>query len=115
MPIRIRLTVWYTAVLAALVVCLGLAVYAVLSFSLTRQRDRTLAETADEVIGASRVRVLQDVRVVTVPELDVFRASNVYVQVWDAQRNLISQSGNLASFREPLDAQRIDSATQQTR
>jgi heavy metal sensor kinase len=115
MPIRIRLTVWYTAVLAALVVFLGSAVYTVLSISLTRQVDRTLAETADEVLRASRVRILQDVQVVTIPELDVFRASNVYVQVWDADSSLISQSRNLGSFTEPLDDVEIDSAEQVTR
>jgi heavy metal sensor kinase len=115
MPIRIRLTVWYTAVLALLVVALGLTVYAVLSISLTRQVDRTLAETADEVLRASRVRILQDVRVVTIPELDVFRASNVYVQVWDAEGSLISQSRNLGSFAGQLDAEQLDSSTQVTR
>lgn len=104
MSIRARLTVWYTAVLAALIVLLGGAIYAVLAFSLTRQIDQTLAQTAEEVLRASRVRIIQDVRVLTIPELDVFRASTVYVQVWDLDKNLISQSRNLGTFDQALDA-----------
>ena len=115
MSIRTRLTVWYTAVLAALVLVLSVSVYALLAISLTLQIDRTLADTADEVLRASRVRILQDVRVVSIPELDVFRASNVYVQVWDQEQKLVSQTRNLGSFADPLDSQQLGADSQGTR
>lgn len=115
MSIRTRLTVWYTAVLAALVIAFGVAVYAILSLSLSRQIDQSLVDTAAKVLEASRVSRVQDVRIVTIPELDVFRASGVYVQVWQAGGALVTQSSNLGSFRDPLDAHALTGETQVTR
>ncbi|MBI3762436.1 MAG: HAMP domain-containing protein [Chloroflexi bacterium] len=114
MSIRARLTVWYTAVLAALIVLLGAGVYAILAFSLTRQIDQTLSQTAEEVLRASRVRIVQDVRVLAIPELDVFRASAVYVQVWDLDNHLVSQSRNLGTFGQSLDGAGLGQEAQVT-
>ncbi len=102
MSIRTRLTLWYTAVLAIFIVVLGIIVYAVLAFNLVAGLDRTLRDTANQVISTARVRPFFDVQVVTIPELDVF-GSNVYIEVLDADKELVSKSGNLQRFTRPLD------------
>ncbi len=102
MSIRTRLTVWYTAVLAIFIVALGIIVYAVLAFNLTAGLDRTLSDTANQVIGSARVRPFLDIQVITLPELDVF-GSNVYIEVLDREGTIARQSANLQRFARTLD------------
>ena len=102
MSIRTRLTLWYTAVLAIFIVALGVIVYAVLAFNLTAGLDRTLSDTANQVIGSARVRPFLDIQVITLPELDVF-GSNVYIQVLDREGSIARQSANLQRFARTLD------------
>ena len=102
MSIRTRLTLWYTAVLAIFVAALGLIVYAVLAFNLTAGLDRTLQDTANQVVGSARVRPFFDVQVITLPELNVF-GSNVYIEVVDQDGQIARKSANLQSFTHALD------------
>jgi two-component system OmpR family sensor kinase len=96
--LRARLTLGYTAVLAAVLLLLGAAVYLLMSRSLTGQVEQTLAQTADDVLRASR----RDIRGITLPPLDL--TANVYVQIWDPQGQLRVESANLMSMETPLDA-----------
>jgi heavy metal sensor kinase len=99
--LRIRLTVWYTVVITAVLVLFGSVVYLLVSQSLLDQAQNTLLETADDLLRASR----RDVRGITLPPLDL--TANVYVQVWDARSNLLVESANLMSMGDPLDAARL--------
>ena len=102
MSIRTRLTLWYTSVLAIFIIVLGTIVYAVVAFNLIAELDRTLNDTAGQVISAARVRPLFDVQVITIPELDVF-GSNVYIEVIDTNGQIASRSANLQRFSLLLD------------
>jgi two-component system OmpR family sensor kinase len=102
MSIRTRLTLWYTAVLAIFVVALGIIVYTVLAFNLTAGLDRTLSDTANQIVSSARVRPFLDVQVITIPELDVF-GSNVYIEVLDREGKIARQSANLQHFARTLD------------
>ena len=102
MSIRTRLTFWYTSVLAIFIVVLGTIVYAVLAFNLVAGLDRTLHDTANQVISTARVRPLYDIQVITIPELDVF-GSNVYIEVIDSDKQLARKSANLQRFARTLD------------
>lgn len=97
MNLRARLTIWYTVVLAAVLLAFGAAVYLLLSRSLTVQIEQTLSQTADEILRASR----RDMRGITLPALDL--TANVFVQVWDAAGDLRVESANLMSMDQPLD------------
>jgi signal transduction histidine kinase len=99
--LRIRLTVWYTVVVTAVLVLFGSVVYLLVSQSLLDQAQNTLLETANDLLLASR----RDVRGITLPPLDL--TANVYVQVWDARGNLLVESANLMSMGDPLDAARL--------
>lgn len=102
MSIRTRLTLWYTAVLAIFIVALGIIVYTVLAFNLTAGLDRTLSDTANQVVSSARVRPFLDVQVITIPELDVF-GSNVYIEVLNREEQIARQSANLQRFSRILD------------
>jgi two-component system OmpR family sensor kinase len=102
MSIRTRLTLWYTAVLTVFIVGLGVVVYVVLAINLSAGLDRTLSDTANQVVSSARVRPFFDVQVITIPELDVF-GSSVYIEVLDRDGKIARQSANLQRFARTLD------------
>jgi heavy metal sensor kinase len=102
--LRTRLTLWYTAVLALVLVAFGGAVYTLLSLSLVRQIDTTLNIAADEIRMAFR----RDVEGIHLPPMALDLTANVYVQVWDAEGNLIAT--NISVAQEPFDPDRLAEA-----
>lgn len=114
MSLRARLTLAYSAVLAGVLLVFGAALYLILSFSLIIQIDQTLARSAEEILRTSRVTTQRDLRILTLPSLQ-FAASNVYVQVWNAEGTLIASSSNMGAFEQPLDALSLQKPTQQFR
>ncbi|MCX6069285.1 MAG: ATP-binding protein [Chloroflexi bacterium] len=104
MTLRTRLTLWYTAVLALVLVAFGGAVYTLLSLSLVRQIDTTLNIAADEI----RLAFRRDVEGIHLPPMALDLTANVYVQVWDTEGNLIAT--NISVAQEPFDPDRLAEA-----
>jgi two-component system, OmpR family, sensor kinase len=102
--LRTRLTVWYTGVLALVLVAFGGAVYSLLSLSLIRQIDSTLDIAADEI----RLAFRRDVAGFHLPPMALDLTANVYVQVRDTEGNLIAT--NISVAREPFDGARLGEA-----
>lgn len=110
MNLRQRLTLWYTLVLAAVLLLFGTAVYFILSYSLTRQIDQLLEDTADEILLVRRESVYGlPIEMAFIPPL----GSTVYAQVWDRHGRLVSFSANLGEYARPLDPQNL-SVTEKT-
>jgi len=103
MPVRVRLTLWYAAVLAAVLLVFGVAIYSILGYVLISDVDRRLNETAQRVLTATRVRPLPNVYLVELPELDVFSSSGIYIQVMDAEGVVHRRSANLGAATLPTD------------
>src|ERR1051325_3692327 len=103
MTLRLRLTLWYSIVLAGIIFLFGVAVYAILVNSLTRQIDLSLRNAADEINRAISINRVLDFQVVTIPQLDRFGTSSVYVQVWKTDSTLFVESQNLGTYADPLD------------
>jgi two-component system OmpR family sensor kinase len=102
--LRARLTIWYTGVLALVLLAFGLAVYALLSLSLVRQIDTTLNIAADEI----RLAFRRDVEGIRLPPMALDLTANVYVQVWDTEGNLVVQ--NVSVAETPFDPGGLDEA-----
>jgi two-component system OmpR family sensor kinase len=102
--LRARLTLWYTGVLALVLLAFGLAVYALLSLSLVRQIDTTLNIAADEI----RLAFRRDVEGIRLPPMALDLTANVYVQVWDTEGNLVVQ--NVSVAETPFDPGGLDEA-----
>src|SRR5512136_2786894 len=104
MSIRLRLTLWYSTVLAVLLLVLGGGIYALLVRSVQTSIDTQLAATADQILGASRVRAFSNILQVDVPEqLDLFRAPDVGVVVVDNSHTVVRQSRNVGTQTQPFD------------
>ena len=115
MSIRLRLTLWYSFVLAVLLIALGVGIYTILSNSLRSNIDAQLAETADQILRASEVRQFSDILQVDVPEeLDIFRASGVGVVVIDNQHTVVRKSRNVGAFSDAFDPDGLSLVTPQT-
>jgi signal transduction histidine kinase len=104
MSIRLRLTLWYSAVLAVMMIVLGGGIYALLVRNIHSSIDSQLSSTADQILGASRVRTFSNILQVDVPpDLDMFRAPGVGVVVLDATHNVVQKSQNVGVFSQPFD------------
>lgn len=121
MSIRLRLTFTYSIVLVVILLVFSATVIAILHWALLDSVDRTLDQTVEEVVrnieGPSVELSLQGQPTLTFelpPQLDVFRASNVFVQVWTNDGRLTSNSSNMGNYTTPLDEDAL-SALEQTR
>ena len=100
MTLRLRLTLWYSAVLAVIIALFGGVVYGLTVWILYRQIDTTLYKTADSIIHDSRLDTA--LNILAIPEIDRFGAPGVYVQIWKPNRVWYASSQNL-HYRDPLD------------
>jgi two-component system OmpR family sensor kinase len=96
--LRLRLTIWYTAVLAAVLILFGTIVYISLNLSLTLDIEETLNRTADEILAAGRV---QDDLAITLRALDL--TTNVYLQFLGVRGEILWQSNNAPNLQGPFD------------
>lgn len=98
MTLRARLTLWYGAVLAGVLILFGATVYALLSYSLISQTDTSLEQTAETIRTAFR----RDVEGIHLPPLVLDMTSSVYVQIWKEDGEFYAQ--NIAVPETPFDA-----------
>jgi signal transduction histidine kinase len=115
MTLRLRLTFWYSAVLAVIIAMFGMVIYGLTVFTMTRQIDSTLTGTAYSVIRASRLQSMSDVQLLAIPPLDRFGATRIYVQVWQPNLTLVAASDNLGGYKSPLDADALKTPNQSAR
>ncbi len=118
MTIRTKLILWYSGLLATLILLFGIGVFAVTRWTLVNAIDSTLAATAEQVINNSTAYPLsqfggREEILIRLPPLDIFRASGVLVQVWGNVRGdepkLEDWSANLGDYRRPLDSSTLGS------
>jgi len=109
MTLRFKLILWYVGLLGVILIVFGAALYAVTRWALLNTIDASLVETADLVIDNSNVYDHAEFGASTtriqLPELDLFRASGVLVQVWELTDPplLAGQSNNLDNYPSPID------------
>jgi len=101
------LTLWYVALLGVVLLTFSIAFYSVLKFSLTSEVDRVLQDRARQVVaGIQTQNNLFDILrtgIINVPELDVFSSRSIFIQVLNAQGEVIRASPNLMGNHLPLD------------
>jgi signal transduction histidine kinase len=108
MSIRLRLTLWYSAVLAVMLIVLGGGIYALLVRNVHSSINGQLTSTADQILSASRVRAFSNILQVDVPqELDLFRAPGVGVVVLDINHNVVQRSQNIGPFSTAFDPEAL--------
>ncbi|MDM8518994.1 HAMP domain-containing sensor histidine kinase [Anaerolineales bacterium HSG6] len=114
MPIRTRLTLWYTVLLGVTLLFFSLTLYSVLRYSLHAQIDSTLSDRAQQVgkvIESQQIYVSQD-GTVYLPQFDVllnvFASPAIYIQVIAADGEVVVSTLNLGQQRFPYDDNVLD-------
>lgn len=100
MTLRARLTLWYTAVLAAVLLLFGTIVFFTLTLNLINQIEESLNQVADEVLVTLAGGMPDDVAI-TLRALDL--TSQVSVQILRSNGDILWQSSNASSEAEPFD------------
>lgn len=110
MSIRIRLTLWYTAVLAGILLIFGVAIYRIFTLSLDSELNRTLEQVALDLQGVDTGEppVFSAGQRIDIPRLDTFSLSTIYVQAWSVQGTLQAWSDSIAGYPRPLDPKALE-------
>ena len=112
MSIRLRLTIWYVGLLTGLLIGFNLLVYSVLSIGLKAEAERTIqgrAQVVSTFIQEENDPLFLLVSgMVTLPPIDVFSSSDVYVQIIWPDGSIVSRSDNLGTQQLPVDMQHLE-------
>ena len=101
--LRAKLTLLYSTLLGGVLLLFGVAVYALVNFTLIGQIDQLLNDTAQEILESARVDSVGELTILHLPRLNM--TTNVYVQVWDRGGRLIASSLDRDEFPAALDTQ----------
>lgn len=101
MPLRVRLTIFYTSVLGVVFILFGIAVYATISIVLTQQIDNTLEKTVADIFKLARFDSEGQFGLLVPISFD----PRVVVQVWDLDGNLLAATTN--ELETPLDEKNL--------
>jgi two-component system OmpR family sensor kinase len=115
MSIRLRLTLTYSIVLGVILLVFSITVSAALYWTLLSSVDESLDSTVSEIvsnIAPPRLQLAPSGELSLLfrlpPELDIFRASTSYVQIWRDDGTLSSASDNIAGYGQPLDPEALN-------
>ncbi|MCL5960522.1 MAG: HAMP domain-containing histidine kinase [Chloroflexi bacterium] len=97
MSIRLRLALWYSGLLAAVLVAFGLVLYLTMSNHLNDSVDVAVSQTAKHIQAS--ITITSDSASprgkVTSPPIDEFASHDVYVQIFAKNGELIAASANV--------------------
>src|SRR5581483_11019078 len=104
--LRLRLTLFFTVVLAASLLGFSALLYVLLERALDADIDHTIASKAEDVARTSRIRGEFPVRPrrIRLPHIDAFAAPEIYIQLLDPEGQVLDRSANLGEHQLPLTA-----------
>lgn len=114
MSIRWRLTVRFTGILLAILLVLGSFIYLLMQYSLMSQLERELDVKADEVLKSTKVVSTLPffLRQIVLPDVEVFAAPDVYLQVVIQDGEIVARSQNLGAYSLPINAGTLEKVFQ---
>ncbi|HLI27287.1 MAG TPA: HAMP domain-containing sensor histidine kinase [Chloroflexota bacterium] len=106
MSLSVRLTLWYTAITALVLLAATAIVYLAVAGNLQRDLDADLATAGERLSGTLVVREAPPFRSLrlVLPDLNAFAGADLLVQVIDARGGLLDRSESLGRTVLPLDA-----------
>lgn len=101
MSLRTQLSLLYALLAGVVLAVLGLIVYTLVSVMLVDQIDRSLSQSALELISITHVNSAGEIAIENIPSLDA--TSTTYIQFWDTRGKLKASSDNLGNLQLSLD------------
>jgi heavy metal sensor kinase len=114
MSLRLRLTLFFTAVLAVSLLAFSGLLYLLLERTLDLDVDHAIAGKAEDVARTSRIRGEYPIRPrrIRLPQIDAFAAPETYIQLLDAEGRPVDRSANLGEHRLPLTTEALGAVRQ---
>ncbi len=116
MSIRLRLTLWSVLLLGIVLIVFSTAFYGVLYLSLNTAINVTLQERAKQVgegfRGANNPAIIIKTGRIVLPEIELFSSDTIYIQVVDAQGQVVKRSRNLMGYTLPINQEIVDTVQQ---
>lgn len=105
MSIRLRLALWYTAVLAATLVVFAVLLYVLMARHIVDESDANIASRAQHISSTVRVDATAPPTLshVELPPIDAFESPGIYVQVVQTDGVVAARSSNLGDKELPRD------------
>lgn len=113
MTIRKKLVLWYSGLLAVIIILFGAGLYAGTRWVLINSIDMALGETVDQVLKNSRAGTVGQYgnpnQIFVFLPVDKYRGLGVVMQVWELgdPPRLAGASSNLNDYSAPLDPQML--------
>jgi signal transduction histidine kinase len=108
MTIRSKLILWYSSLLAVILIIFGIGLFGITRYALVNSVDSALHRTVSEILRNTHVNPYGEFGgpanvAVMIPEIDIFHAAGVIVQVWELTDSLSLLRASSNDFRQPLD------------
>ncbi|MCE7949152.1 MAG: sensor histidine kinase [Chloroflexi bacterium CFX4] len=117
MTIRTRLTLWYSALLATVILVFGISLFSLLNWAWHSQLQESMRFVAQQVIDLIRFDEVMDTQAQPAIRKQLSRMPyfTFAVQVWRHDGKLIAATDNVADYGEAFDKDYIGSRTEVTR
>lgn len=107
--LRLRLTIWYSGLVAIVLAGFGIFVWVLLLVTLRYQVDQRLALAAEQV----RLHGVEDkswlnAETQSIVRFDDFQGSGLYLQIFDQNKKLVAVSSNLKHYTTSLDPESLN-------
>ena len=113
MSLRVRLALLYTSIVGGILLLFGMAVYFLVSFTLTNQVDSILVKTSRDFYRHIHVGLSGELDIQAPPEFDM--ATEVVLQVWTPDKKIKYSSQIISGLPGPLDESGLESQRPQFR
>ncbi len=116
MTLRLRLTIFYTALLGVTLVAFSAVIYVLLQNSLMGEVDRVLLSSSNEVekqiLSNATERTFAGVSILTFDASPIreFSTPGIYIQILDTQARIVARSANLSGEIMPINPDLLQSA-----
>lgn len=117
MTIRTRLTLWYSALLATVILVFGISLFSLLNWAWHSQLQESMRFVAQQVIDLIRFDEVMDTQAQPAIRKQLSRMPyfTFAVQVWRHDGKLIAATDNVADYGEAFDKDYVGSRTEVTR
>lgn len=92
MSIRLKLTLWYSTILAATLLLFGVAVYFISSYILLNDQKHQMIDVSREFGPVKPRFMVGGTLVIAMPQLDAFKYSEYFIQARDNEGNVLGTS-----------------------
>jgi len=107
MNIRTRLTLWYSSLLATVIVVFGISLFSVLNWTWRYQTSENMMVVANQTLQSLAIDAATGHVEVTTPEAFDMSTYPYLIQVRQADGQLVQTSGNLSKSTQAFDSEAL--------